>query len=483
MIPINIQPFFSKKNKEKLFDSFLNLTSDGIVVVDLEGRVLEVNKKFEELHGWMREEIVGQVLPMTPASEKDEAFRLYRRIIQGEEISAIEAPKLRKDGSSFYANVTISPIKDDRGEVIAFVGVERDITEKKRAEEELRESEERYRVLVECSPEPILVYEQDRIVFANPAAVNLVGAKMPEDLVGEHVSRFWHPDDMACLPMRIRELLREEKASDMTEQKLIRLNGDVLHVEMRAVPIKFKDRQSVQLLFRDVTDRKKAEEMIRRSEKLSVVGELAAGVAHEIRNPLTALKGFMQLLQAKHTDYVDIMMIEIDRINTIVNEFMTIAKPQAVNVVECRVPQLVENVVAFMQPQAILFNVQVRLEMDSELPPIRCEPNQIKQVLMNVLKNAIESMPHGGFIDILAHTGESGNMIVRVTDQGVGIPGERLAKIGEPFFSTKESGTGLGLMVSHRIIEAHRGRMSIWSQVNQGTTVEIELPANHAEGA
>lgn len=118
--------------KEYLIDSLMNLTSDGIVIVDVNGSVLEVNKKFEELHGWTREEVIGKVLPMVPEHYKADALRLYQSLINGEQIKNFEALKLRKDGSAFYASVTVSPVKNTEGLVIGFVGVERDISEKKK---------------------------------------------------------------------------------------------------------------------------------------------------------------------------------------------------------------------------------------------------------------------------------------------------------------------------------------------------------------
>ncbi|MBO9596771.1 MAG: PAS domain-containing sensor histidine kinase, partial [Cohnella sp.] len=187
---------------------------------------------------------------------------------------------------------------------------------------------------------------------------------------------------------------------------------------------------------------------------------------------------FMQLLKAKDTDYVDIMLMEIDRISYIVNEFIGMAKPQALQFVESDLKQLIESVMTFMQPQALLFNVQMELKVGEDIngPLIECEPNQMKQVYMNVLKNAIESMPRGGKIDIAITEGAEGCILTRIVDQGVGIPEERLGKIGEPFFSLKESGTGLGLMVCNRIVEAHRGKLGIHSVVGKGTTIEIALP-------
>ncbi|WP_239619081.1 PAS domain-containing sensor histidine kinase [Cohnella mopanensis] len=584
-----------------VLNSFLNLTSDAVYIIDINGIVLEVNKKFEELHGWSRDEVIGNPMPLMP-EELVEATKVFERIVNGEEVTVIEAKKCRKDGRFFFTDVSISPVHDENGNVIAIVVIERDMSDKKMAEEQLKESEERYRVLVECSPEPIIVYQDSVIVFANPSALRLIGALHPEQVIGEPISKFLHPEDLDKLPKDIYARLRDGTLSERAEERLIRLDGEVIYVESIAVPIDFQGVRSVQLLCRDMTDRKRAEtelaykerefsrvlklspepimlhqggiivfvndmgikllkgstmeefvgksilnyfspndytvildrmtrvvqsddymefiemklkcqddqlvdvevssicmhrdksnpiiqivirdlterkkteEMIRRSDKLSVAGELAAGVAHEIRNPLTALRGFMQLLRDKKTDYVDIMLVEIDRISYIVNEFLGMAKPQALTFIACDLPELIEQVLVFMQPQAILYNVQMNLNIQFPISSIECEPNQIKQVYMNVLKNAIESMPQGGQIEIAISMKNEGMIMTRIIDQGGGIPEDRLEKIGEPFFSLKESGTGLGLMVCNRIVEAHKGKITIQSVVNEGTTLEIELP-------
>ncbi|RKP44772.1 PAS domain-containing sensor histidine kinase [Cohnella endophytica] len=593
--------FNSDKFKMRVLDAFLNLTSDAVYLINLEGKVLEVNKRFEELHGWTREEIIGKEVPLTP-EEWIISYEIYERIVRGEDVTVYETVKHTKGGGHFYADVTISHVYNDEAELVGIAVIERDVTDKKRAEDQLKISEERYRVLVESSPEPIVVFQDLAIVYANPAAARLIGAEDPDQLIGEHISRFLHPDDNPGLVENVERLFVQGTASESFEKRLIRFDGQMLHVEFRAVPIDFHGIGSIQLLFRDMTDRKRAEsvleakerefsrvlkmspepillhragvitfvndmaikllrgiseedfidrpildffdpeyhkiiqermarvikvdeymefielklkcldgvfvdvevssicvhraglnsvvqvvirdlterkktdEMIRRSDKLSIAGELAAGVAHEIRNPLTALRGFMQLLQAKKTDYVDIMLMEIDRINYIVNEFIGMAKPQALHFVRSDLRTLLDGVIVFMYPQAILFNVEIKLIVQSHLPQIECEPNQIKQVYINVLKNAIEAMQGGGTIEITMYTKPEGSVVTRIVDQGVGIPQDRMEKIGEPFFSLKESGTGLGLMVCHRIIEAHDGKLTIHSVVNEGTTLEIELP-------
>lgn len=588
------------RKKLLVLKTFLNRTSDSVFITDEKGITLDINHKFEELYGWAREEIIGRTMPMTL-----ECLTLARasseRSVQGVNVDLRGLKRLRKDGRTVLVDVAVAPVHDDGGAIFAYVFIETDVTGQRRVEEKLKESEERYRILIDSLPEPIVVYQDNMLVFANPAAFSLMGAEYPSQLLGLDISSFVYAEDLErlvaggdpgkyefadnvirivrfdgtviqvefsaapidyegkpafqflcrditeqkhaaeklaakekelsrilklspepivltqsgiitflndraikllrgasadqfvgrhlldffcerqhpVLKDRMKRVVESEEYMEFIELRLLPLEGEAIDVEAASICVrKYLEQPVVQIVIRDLTDRKRAEEMIRRSEKLSIAGELAAGVAHEIRNPLTALKGFMQLLKAKNTDYVDIMLMEIDRISYIVNEFIGMAKPQALQFVESDLKQLIESVMTFMQPQALLYNVQMELKVGEDLdnPLIECEPNQMKQVYMNVLKNAIESMPRGGKIDIAITDGLEGYLLTRIVDQGVGIPEERLGKIGEPFFSLKESGTGLGLMVCNRIVEAHRGKLNIYSVVGKGTTIEIALP-------
>jgi len=229
----------------------------------------------------------------------------------------------------------------------------------------------------------------------------------------------------------------------------------------------------------DITEQKIKEEKIRESEKLSMVGQLAAGIAHEIRNPLTSLRGFVQLIQnedsVKKTRY-EVMLAEIDRINGIVSELLVLAKPVRENFGFKNVSHLLDHVVKLLEAHANFHNVEIEMTFEADLPLINCCHNTLKQVFINMTKNAIESMPDGGELRI-----EVKKLINEVSicfvDNGCGIPGEVLQKIGQPFFTTKESGTGLGIMVSKGIIQNHNGILSIQSEMGKGTTIEIILPA------
>lgn len=231
---------------------------------------------------------------------------------------------------------------------------------------------------------------------------------------------------------------------------------------------------------RNITQRKQTEEMLRRSEKLTAIGQLAAGVAHEIRNPLTTLRGFIQLLQTDadrslSKEHIDIMLSEMDRIHFIVSEFLVLAKPQAVRFQQVDLAETLRDLIVLMQAQAMMSGVRLELKFDKDVPAIEGEPNQLKQVFLNILKNAIEAMPDGGRLLIELKTGQEG-VVVRCTDEGVGIPAEELPRLGEPFYTSKPNGNGLGLMVSQQIISNHKGVIRIESEPGQGTCVEIRLP-------
>ncbi|QSO52438.1 PAS domain S-box protein [Alicyclobacillus curvatus] len=233
----------------------------------------------------------------------------------------------------------------------------------------------------------------------------------------------------------------------------------------------------------DITERKRAEEFLRRSDKISAVAQLASGIAHEIRNPLAALKWSVQLIQADGADsgkQVELIISEIERIDSIVSEFMLLSKPEkshSLQLSQHDIKPILESVANLMRYQANRTRVSLELEVADTLQPIMCDPNQLKQVFINLVKNAIEAMPDGGRLLIAATAGkDEQSVVIRVSDDGMGIPHELLSKIGEPFYTTKDKGTGLGLMVCHQIIESHHGRMSIDSQPNVGTTIEVELP-------
>lgn len=226
----------------------------------------------------------------------------------------------------------------------------------------------------------------------------------------------------------------------------------------------------------DITEKKRAEEMLQKTEKLSMVGELAAGIAHEIRNPLTTIKGFVQLMgESKQEDFfTETILGEIERINFIVNEFMVFAKPHDVLFSECNLSIVLQDLISFLKPEALLKNVTITQHLPKEDVTISGEKHQLKQVFLNLIKNAIEALPNGGNVTVTMETTME-EVIISIIDNGIGLSSEQLQRIGEPFFTTKASGNGLGLMVSYKIIQNHSGSITVKSEPNKGTTFSVRF--------
>lgn len=263
----------------------------------------------------------------------------------------------------------------------------------------------------------------------------------------------------------------------------LKRDGSVVEVSVSTSIIRDEEGhpQAFVHVSRDMTERNRIEELLRRSEKLTTVGQLAAGVAHEIRNPLTTLRGFLQLQQEKGVLiplHIDLMLSELDRINMIVSEFLILAKPQAVHFQEKDVRYILNDVISLLDSQAHLFGIEFDSQFSEQPATVHCEENQLKQVFINIVKNAIEAMPGGGTIDVRQRM-DGNSVIIVISDEGEGIPEDMLPKLGEPFFTNKETGTGLGLMVSQRIIQAHKGSMEIRSEYGSGAEITIMLPTAH----
>jgi len=443
---------------------------------DREGNVIEANSAFERLTGYHIEDLLeGYTAILVDPADGARLVEHHNRAAAGEP-QQFELTIRHRHGQLVDLNCTSMPILTN-GCIVGVNGFLQDITERRRAERMLEESEQRYRTLFEHNPEALFSFDLDGTpVTCNHVCAALTGYTL-EDLQQM-------PDFMSLLLAREvrtakQHFLRATQGATQHLDLCIRHKlGHLLEVRVTLIPIIVSGNIiGVYGIAQDITDRKRTEELLRKSDKLNIAGQLAAGVAHEIRNPLTALKGFVQLLQTSPTskdEYLNIMRSELDRIELIVSEFLFLARPQATVFEPCDLGKILQEVIALLDTQAVLRNIQIHTEQVQALPTISCDGNQIKQVFINVLKNALEAM-QGGVITIRVEV-ERRELVVHVIDQGSGIPSERLPKIGEPFYTTKEKGTGVGLMVSYRILETHGGSLALASEVGVGTTVTVRLP-------
>ena len=346
--------------------------------------------------------------------------------------------------------------------------------------ERMKTSEEYYKQLLETIPDSIFIHSQNVLLYVNQAAQDILGAQNKEDILGKNIYDIIDLHYREVAQKRLKGLHDENKPTNNVEQKLRRFDGKPIFVEVSSRSIIYEGKEATVTTAKDITNKKEETEgLLQKSEKLALVGQLAAGIAHEIRNPLTSIKGFIQLFKSKYRseeEHFNLVLSELDRINLIVSEFLVLAKPTAVVFKEKEIEILLKDVVTLINTQAIMNNIQIFVEFESDLPLVVCEENQLKQVFINILKNSIEAMPNGGIIEVRGKVKEKDKVSICFIDQGSGIPEDRIPTLGEPFYTTKEKGTGLGLMTSYKIIERHHGELKISSKVNEGTIVEVILP-------
>ncbi|MCR9037920.1 MULTISPECIES: PAS domain-containing protein [Bacillus] len=399
------------------------------------------------------------------------------RMQKGMEVGMIEQTWRRLDGTPVHLEVKAAPTtyKNQRAELLLLI----DISSRKKFQTILQKSRERYQLLIQNSIDTIAVIHNDKWVFMNESGISLFEAETYEDLIGKNVYDQLHPCDHDGVKQRIRNIIDRKTESEIIKQSWFTFKNRLIYTEMVCIPTTFFGETAVQVILRDISERKQTEELMLKSEKLSIAGQLAAGIAHEIRNPLTAIKGFLQLMKPtmeENEHYFEIVFSELSRIELILSELLMLAKPQH-NAVKERVnlKKIISEVTALLETQANLKGIFIKTDYERDSMFINGDQNQLKQVFINLIKNAVESMPDGGTVHILM-TEDEYSVNVTVKDEGDGIPENVLKRIGEPFLTTKEKGTGLGLMVTFNLIKNHQGAIQVDSKPDKGTAFHITFP-------
>ena len=347
-----------------------------------------------------------------------------------------------------------------------------------KTEDELYSAQEYLQSFFTYNRDAISVFSLDgKVIKVNDAFEQIYGWKA-EEIVGKAIP-FIPAGLKGGAESRLERVKKGEKLVAFETQDK-RKDGKIIDVEITVSPIFNRDQQVVALfgISRDLTEEKETEKFLRQTDKLSLAGEMAAGIAHEIRNPLTSLNGFIQLIHedsSRYHSYTTIMLSELNRINSIVGEFLLLAKPHDTVMKKHAFSLILNDVILLYESECVLKNVVVKTQVEAPHTYICCDANQIKQVLINLLKNALEAMPSGGEIhlNVTQHTKD---LTIFIKDTGVGIPSHLLTHIQKPFFTTKPSGTGLGLVVIKNILYQHKGTFEIKSTVGEGTSVSLTIP-------
>lgn len=351
---------------------------------------------------------------------------------------------------------------------------------------ELNSREGYLQLFFDNAKDSIAVFDMNnKVMEVNPAFEQLYGWKR-EEIVGQNVLHF--PIQMKeIVKLRLKEIC-EGVSYNLLETQQIKKDGSIFDAELTLSPIYNHDGELIasSVISRDVSYKKEAEKLLLQSEKLKMAGEMGAGVAHEERNPMTAISGFIQLMsgdpKSPYYSYTKIIEKEIERINYIISEFLILAKPHLAMAKKYHLKTTIDDILMLFQSELNIKGIVYSNEWLAGDACIFGEETQMKQVLTNILKNAIESISQNGKIGITSTITQDDFVMIKIADNGVGMDEETLQNIFSPFFTTKEKGTGLGMMISEKIITEHGGKILIESGMETGTVVTIQLPLTLEEG-
>jgi PAS domain S-box-containing protein len=479
---------------------FRNLCTQAPVMLmafDPAGRVRDVSDFWLQTMGYAREEVVG--IDGWRFLTEESQVRLREVIAENERrrevvIKNMPLRGIKKDGSTIELLSTSVAQVGDAGEPKGAICVELDVSDLQRAEAALRESEERYRALVEHATEAIMVLDvdADRFVDANQGAERLFG------FTREQLLRMGPIDfctELQSGGQKARDLMDEENRRVLAgetcsfEFTYVRSDGREVVCQTALSRLPASNRRLIRMRSIDITEQKQLQEQVRQAEKLAAVGVLAAGVAHEIGNPLLALSMAAQSLERKACDdyakkKLALIREHIDRISRIVRQMSDLVRPRSVERAPCDVNRVIERAVDIVRHDKRSSKIELRYELAPDLPAVRAVEDELMQVCINLALNAFDAMADNPrerarrlTIQTLA-TATAVKVVFR--DTGAGVPREARSKLFQPFFTTKGvgRGTGLGLSISYRILQEHGGTLGLEDEGPPGAAFVFELPAS-----
>ena len=474
-----------------------------IIATGLDGTITDWNKGAEKIYGYQASEAVGGHLStLAPAGRGDELSRMLERIRQGEGTGNFEAAQMRKDGTVIDVSLTVSPIFYEQGIIIGTSVIARDITEQKRIEQELRESEERYRTLVEWAPDAVIVHRDGRFLYVNCPALGIYGARTREQLQDKNFFDLIHADDLDLVQLQLQQIQAGEKMSPH-EFRLLKWDGLAVLVEASGIMIGYDGAPAYLFIMRDITKRKCLEqERLRALEQLHIqeqllikqgrfaaIGEMIGHIAHQWRQPLNTLALIVQELPVYYSrdrfskEYLEASaakaMQVISQMSKTIDSFGSFFNADKVKLT-FKAREVLEKTVSMAEVAFTALMVKIEIVAEDDLS-LSGNPNDYSQVILNILMNAREVFNGRRVVHPWVEVKlfrEDTMAVVTITDNAGGIAEGSMDKIFDPYFTTKgpEQGTGIGLFMAKTIIEKNmHGTLSVHN-VPHGAQFRIQVP-------
>ncbi|MFC1488408.1 PAS domain S-box protein [Thermodesulfobacteriota bacterium] len=465
------------------------------------GKFIEVNPAILKLFGYGSREEFLELKVSDLYQNPDDRKKFNEKMLQIGAVINEEEQLIKKDGTLFIASISAVAVKDEKGEVRYYDGIVEDITKRKHMEEALRESEEKYRTVLETSTDPIVVYDiEGKVTYFNPAFTRVFGWTLEERL-GKKVDLFVPDEDWPETRKMIDKVLAGESFSGFETRRYTK-EGNIIHVNMSASTYKDKDGNPIGSVInlRDISAQKRLEIQLQQAQKMEAMGTLAGGIAHDFNNLLMGIQGRTSLMlmdsdtSSSHFEHLKGIEDYVKSAADLTRQLLGFARGGKYEVKPIELNELVKTENRMFGRTRKEINIHEAIE--ENLWTVEVDQRQIEQVLLNIYVNAWHAMPGGGNLYIQTeniiideeyskpHGVVPGNYVkISITDTGVGMDEATRQRIFDPFFTTKEMGrgTGLGLASAYGIIKNHNGFIDVYSEKGEGTTFNIYLPASEKE--
>jgi two-component system NtrC family sensor kinase len=477
------------RRSEERYRTMLEDMEEGYYEVDTAGNFTFVNDAMTRILGYSRDELTGMnYKAYTPAEAVKPILQAYNRVYRtGELLKWFPMPEIRKDGTRILAEDSVFPLRNEKGEVVGFRGISRDITERKRMEEALRQSEENYRTLFDNSVIGTIVLDAEtmKVVMANQAAAKIFRFDSVEEGIGQNPVNLIVAEDRERATDVITKELLEQDLRVTHQFRATTKDGREIWISATGARIMREGRLAGLICFADITEQEQQNESLILTDRLASLGELASGAAHELNNPLTSIIGFSQLLMEKEVpddirEDLKLINTEAQRAVMVTRNFLTFARKHAPMKEPSQVNNILEDVLRLRAYEHKANGIEIEKHFAQDLPEVMVDYFQMQQVFVNIVINAEYFMINAHNRGTLTITTKEQNdtVVILFTDDGPGIPPENLRRIFDPFFTTKEAGkgTGLGLSICHGIVTEHGGQIYATSHLGKGATIAVELP-------
>ena len=485
------------RESEARYQTILENVVEGYYEVDLTGSFTIVNDAICHNQGYSRDELIG--MNNRQYMDKETARRVLERFAEvyttGQPARGFEFEVTRKDGTKLVTSSSVSLITDSKGQPTGFRGIVRNVTAEKQAEEMLRQSEERYRTILESIEHGYFEVDiRGNFTFFNDAMCEINGYTRDE-MMGMNNRQYMDKENTRKVYQTFNGVYTTGESAQGFDWELTRKDGTKRIVEASVSLIRDAEGQRIGFrgIVRDITGRKKAEmerktleQRAQMASRLSTVGEMASGIVHEINNPLASVVGFAEMLAQKKDlpedarEYATIINKEGKRVANIAVRLLTFARHQKPETLYTDINKLIEDTIDLQGYEMETGNIKVTANLDPHLPRTMVDPSQLQQVFLNIMLNARMEMraAHGGGKFLVKTEAKDDTIQISFKDDGPGIAKKNLPRIFDPFFTTRKAdeGMGLGLGICRGIISRHNGKIYAESTLGNGTTFIIELP-------